>query len=85
MYLMDINPDALLGPAEAALAVNVTKHTVRKWRTIGWVDPATGLRTFLAVAGNDRHGNPLHRLGDLLEAERATRRSGTSHRQPVAA
>jgi hypothetical protein len=81
MYLVDTDVEALLDTAAGAQAVNVSKHTVRKWRTLGWLDLATGERRFLPLATPDRQGNPRHRLGDLLDAERATRRSGKSHRR----
>jgi hypothetical protein len=75
-----LNLDARLGTAEGALAVGVSKHTVRKWRTEGWIDLDTQQRRTLPTVGTDRSGNPLHRYGDLLAAERDTRRSGKSHR-----
>jgi hypothetical protein len=38
----------------------------------------------LTVAATDQHGRPLYRLGDLLDAERRTRRSPKSHRRALA-
>lgn len=71
--------DALLTTAEAAQAVGVNAHTVRKWRTRGWLSP-DGERRQLSVAGHNDAGWPLHRYRDVLDAERETATTPVPHR-----
>lgn len=67
--------DQKLTTGEAAQAVNVSPHAVRKWRTRGYLD-AQGKRRKLEVVDTDQHGNPRHRYRDVLAAEQATHNSG---------
>lgn len=76
-----MNLDAHLTCTQAAHIANVTRHVVLMWRNRGWLDPTTGERHKLAVVGEDDRGNPTYRLRDIQAAERATRRSGKSHRR----
>jgi len=72
--------DAQVTTEKAAQAAQVAEHRIRGWRTRGWVGPDGQHRT-LAIVARDWRGRPLHRLGDILDAERDTRRSGKSHRR----
>jgi hypothetical protein len=78
--------DALLTTIEAAQAVNVSAHAVRKWRTRGW-DGLDGQRRKLATFDRDDQGRPFpdrkprHRYRDVLDAERETHGSNKSHRR----
>ncbi len=65
-----VNLDARLTPQLAALAVGVSKQTFNYWRTSGKVTPGPDGR---------------YRYGDVLTADRATRRSGKSHRRTALA
>jgi hypothetical protein len=67
-----VDLDALVTAAEAASLMRqagVTRHMIYMWVRAGKVQPR-GMRGRF----------PLYRWGDLLQAERATRRSGYSHR-----
>jgi hypothetical protein len=74
------NLDAKLDTSTAAQAARVAEHVIRTWRTRGWLDP-DGNRRKLPVVDHDWRGRPLHRLGDVLQAERETRTSGRSFRR----
>lgn len=67
--------DALLTGAQAADYLGLSRQLIHRWRTLGHIhpDPASPA------------GHPLYRLGDLLVAERRTRRSGKSSRNPARA
>ena len=65
MYDMDAKLPAHL----AAAMVGVSRQLVNYWRRAGKIAP-------VAHAGR----SPLYRLGDVLEAESAARRSPRSHR-----
>lgn len=65
----------------AAHAAGVSPETVKKWASRGWVDPDTGERRTLPVAGRDWRGHPLYRYTDVMAAERATRRRGRKRGQ----
>jgi hypothetical protein len=71
-----LNLNARLTLAQAATMANVPPGTVRNWRYRGWLD-AAGERHHLDA----RDG---YRLGDVLRAERDTRRSDRSHRRLAA-
>lgn len=76
-----INRDAYLTRAEAVLYLRVSRHTVGKWQARGWLTPE-GERRYLSA--RRRNGRDLeYRLGDLLDAEKHTFRSGRSRRRPV--
>jgi len=80
------NPEAGLTRAQAAdkLGPDVTPHMISMWVLRGWLDP-NGHRRHITVVGTDERGARLYRLADLLEAEKHTRRSPQSRRQPIAA
>jgi predicted site-specific integrase-resolvase len=61
-----LNLDARLTPSEAARLAGVSRQLFNWWRREGKVHP-----------GEDGR----YRAGDVLEAERDTRRSGRSHRR----
>jgi hypothetical protein len=63
-----VDLDARLPAYLAARLVGVTKQTFNYWRATGKVTP-------------DEAGT--YRLGDVLEVERATRRSPNSRRKPI--
>lgn len=67
--------DALLPASLAARRANVSRQLVNYWRRTGKLQP-------VAV---DQRGRPLYRHGDVLNVERATRRSPHSHRTAVTA
>lgn len=64
-----LNLDALIPAHQAALLAKVSRQVIYRWRTLGHLEPAA-----------ERKGRPLYRVGDVLEAERITRRSPRSHR-----
>jgi hypothetical protein len=65
---VSVNLDARLKPADAARAAGVSKQLLNWWRSEGKVRA-------------DERGR--YRLGDVLDVERATRRSGRSSRRPL--
>jgi hypothetical protein len=68
--------DALIDRETAAHVAKVSRSTVAMWVSRGWVDPTTGERRHLEVAGQDWAGRHLYRYGDVLAVEQATRRTG---------
>ena len=62
-----MNLDALLTGTQAARLAGVSKQLVRRWRQLGHLQPTAGTP-------------PRYRVRDILEAERATRRSPHSSR-----
>ena len=73
----------LLPAATAAAAVGVSSTLLLRWRDKGWLDPETGERKYLPVAGYTDTGRKLYRLGDVREADRSTWQSPKSHRLPM--
>jgi hypothetical protein len=69
-----LDPDARLERCQAAMQAGVTEDVIKTWQYRGWLDKH-GHRHFLLP---DEDG---YRLGDVLAAERDTRRSGRSHRR----
>lgn len=69
-----MNLDARLQLADAANVAGVPAGTLRNWRYRGWTDRHGNRRT---LDVNDQG----YRLGDVLQAERDTRRSERSHRR----
>ncbi len=76
----DDHRSRLVNSVEAAQAAQVSVNVISNWRNKGWLD-RDGQRKYLPVAGRDYRGMPLYRYGDVLNAERETRRSGKSHRR----
>jgi len=70
-----MNLDALLRADEAAAYFRCDPRRIHRWRSLGHIE----------IAGRDDRGILLYRLGDLLEAERKTRRSPNSRRALAAA
>lgn len=64
--------DGLWTAKDAAEYFHTTINVILMWRNRGWTED--GERKSLAVADR-RDGRPLYRWGDLLDAERGTRRS----------
>lgn len=62
--------DALLTVGQAALYLRMPKQRINRWRELGR----------LSEAETRSDGVRLYRLGDVLKAERATRRSPYSNR-----
>jgi hypothetical protein len=77
-----LNLDAYLTRAEAALLLGVSVTTVAKWQARGWIGPDGKRRRLTSRMRNRR--DLEYRLGDLLEAEKHTYRSGQSRRRPAA-
>jgi hypothetical protein len=69
-----VNLEALLRASEAAAYFRCQRQRIANWVRAG----------YLRAIGRDDRGRPLYRLRDLLEAERATRRSPKSHRSSLA-
>lgn len=75
-----MNLEAGLSRAQAAMVLNVAGSTVSMWALRGWIDP-DGTQRYLTVVGRGPRNARLYRLGDLLEAERATRSNPNSRRR----
>ena len=71
--------DTQVTSAEAAYLVGVRVGVINNWRNRGWRGPDGELHK-LPVVG-ERAGKPLHRYGDVVQADRETRLSGKSHRR----
>lgn len=80
---MPADMDAPLTRDLAATAAGVDPSVISMWAYRGWIDPDTGERRKLEVVGRDWRNRPQYRHGDVMAAERATRRSGKSHRRPA--
>lgn len=65
--------DARLNLAEAALYFGLSKATINRWYSLG----------HLADIQHDDRGHRLYRFGELLQAERNTRRNPNSSRSLV--
>jgi hypothetical protein len=70
---VSVDPDSLLTGAQAARAVHRSRQLIRRWAQLGHLTPA----------GYTADGAPLYRLGDVWAAERTTRRSPHSSRNPA--
>ena len=70
-----VDPDTLLTGAQAARAANVTRQLIHGWVRLGQLHPAD----------HTDDGTPRYRLGDVWAAERTTRRSAFSSRNPARA
>ncbi|WP_045740882.1 hypothetical protein [Actinoplanes rectilineatus] len=68
--------DALIDRDTAAHAARVSPSSITSWVSRGWRDPDTGDRHKLERRGTDPWGRHLYRYGDVMAAERATRRRG---------
>ena len=66
--------DLLLRAVDAARYFRCGRQRIADWVKAG----------HLTAADTDDAGRPLYRLGDLLDAERRTRRSPKSHRSALA-
>lgn len=75
------DPDAWVTRGQAAEYLNLRADTIGKWHDRGWVDPATGERRHLRTKRLPG-GRLRYRLGDILDAERATRNHVNSSRNP---
>lgn len=69
---MGWNMDARLNRRQAATFLNISPNLVSVWKAAGLINPVE----------TTPQGHTLYRLGDLLEVERATRRSPKSSRNP---
>jgi hypothetical protein len=67
-----INHDALLNRKQSGMFLGVSPNLVGMWKTLGKLTPAA----------HDKRGNPLYRVGDLLDVDREARASDKSHRGP---
>jgi hypothetical protein len=78
--LLDLDVAVTLGQAAAWLGCDPGR--IRNWISRGWVNHATGKRVFIAPADEaDASGHRRYRLGDLLAAERGTRRNPRGRRR----
>ena len=68
--------EALIDRDTAAYAAKVKPSAIGMWVSRGWKDPDTGERRKLERRGTDWQGRHLYRYGDVMAAERATRRRG---------
>jgi len=66
-----VNLDLPVTGAEAARFLSCPRRRVQDWRRAGHLAPIEGANT----------RRPKYRLGDVLEAERVTRRHPNSHRR----
>lgn len=72
--------EAGLTREQAARFLGVSPATVSMWALRGW-RAADGTQRHLTVVGRGPRNVRLYRLGDLLEAERDTRRNPNSRRR----
>jgi len=73
--------DVYLTRSQAALVAGVSTNTVKHWYERGWLD-RDGNRRHLRTRRTSRGWLEYH-YGDVLAAERDTRRSGHSRRRPA--
>ena len=66
--------DLTLRAVDAARYFRCGRQRIADWVSAG----------YLKATDRDGKGRPLYRLGDLLDAERRTRRSPKSHRNALA-
>lgn len=66
---VSVNLDALITGSQAARLAGVSKQLIYRWRQLGHLQPA-----------DPTPGRPRYRVRDVLQAERATRRSPQSTR-----
>lgn len=67
--------DARVSRQDAAHLAGVDPQVISMWAYTGWKDPSTGERRRLEVVDRDWRKRPLYRYGDVMAAEKATRRS----------
>ena len=75
-----LNLDAGLPIRVAAEYFDLKPRTISAWCRRGFID-RDGTRRHITVVGVMASGDRLYRLGDLFDAERATRRNPNSHRR----
>lgn len=76
--MRQMNPDAYITRAQAAKVTGVSADAIGKWHARGWQDPCGGKHQLQTRPGPGR--TLLYRLGDIMTAERETRRSPNSRR-----
>lgn len=74
-----MNLDAYVTRAQASLVTGVRPDTIGKWHARGWTDPAGERHVLRTKPGTGRA--LLFRLGDILDAERDTRRNPRARRR----
>lgn len=67
--------DAHVSRQDAAHLAGVDPQVISMWAYAGWKDPGTGVRRRLEVVDRDWRKRPFYRFGDVMDAEKATRRS----------
>lgn len=75
--------DAYVTRAQASLITGVRPDTIGKWHARGWAGPQGERQTLRTRPGPGR--TLLFRLGDILTAERDTRRNPHARRRVTAA
>lgn len=78
--MRQINNDAYITRAQAAMLTGVSADAINKWRARGWRSCEGELRHLATKPGRGR--TLLFRVGDILEAERDTR-SNPNCRRPA--
>lgn len=74
-----MNPDAYVTRAQASLITGVQPDTIGKWHARGWTNPEGARCRLRTRPGAGR--SLLFRLGDILAAERDTRRNPRARRR----
>ncbi len=74
-----MNLDAYVTRAQASLVTGVRPDTIGKWHARGWTDPEGERHALRTKPGCGR--TLLFRLGDILTAERDTRRNPRARRR----
>lgn len=73
-----IDPDAPIDTPAAAAHLPVSAATIRSWASRGWTDREGNRRKLEAIDHDGPRNSARYRWGDLLDAERDTRRNPRS-------
>lgn len=76
--MRQMNMDAYITRAQAALLTNVSSDSIGKWHARGWRGPDGELRHLSTRPGVGK--TLLYRVGDVIDAERQTRENPNCRR-----
>ena len=81
--MQQMNLDAYITRAQAALLTQVSADSIGKWHARGWRNSEGQLRHLRTRRGTGK--TLLYRVGDVMDAERETRQSPNCRRPATAA